>query len=690
VPLQQSIFFCLFFLFYCSSVWAVSSVAVLSPNGSQTVNGLLDVQLGIQNDDDSFVLDLNISRLPDVNGLVVFNDVNWAYLGCEETTFVPFPVTCHFFLQTNAYPDGNYFVRAALEDNGTVVTGVSNSSFYIDNHAPTIVVENPVGTTMSRTVVFRVEDNSYLDNDILVFFDNPTRISVFLDRGLPNAIRWGMQQIDSNGVWSMSDAYQVLMFGKQEIFDDSDGRVSPLGSWTRFSSPYSFGGSYLIGKEPGETLAVDFTGNAISMLAVVNASGGKNKVIIDGRSDLANQLPVDKNGNAFVDYYSTSTDYNRLIPIADGLPDGSHQLILEILDTGNDRNMTFVTGFVDQNYLRTFSSPFTYTNKRKIVRGTGPGTANEYVYWYGGPNGNFVGNGHFYDKIQWDADGKAIDLFLDGQPAVMVTGESAVVHSFEFDENTVLSRPVGEPDQNIGDVQRKEIFSNKGLDVNYSVRWFNTGTPYTLTVCYISMLSLQNDRNVSQFGYLNGQKYFFLMDGSFSGNVVATSNIFSTSFDNLVVGAELLNSETSYVPFTGKNTFFWSRPAGNANKVYYDICNGTNDIMPTEDQTFTVKSRYTIDYNTADAGTEIGAVSVVLMPGPASFDQTTACTENPTSSRLYCSYVEPAIVVKNNWLSITASDASGSYSSFQQPFIFLPLARKVDSWPQLNRLTGFE
>jgi hypothetical protein len=672
--MMQKIVTVFIFLLFFGSVLATQSITVVSPNGNQDVNGIIEVQLSIQNNDDDFNVDLNISRFgSDANGLVIFNDVNWTYLNCSATTFIASPATCRFALQTRNYPDGNYFLRAALDDGGTVATDASDSSFYIDNHAPQVCFEKPSATASDKNVSFQVIDNYKSDNNIMVHYADASNIWVYLDRGLPNVVKWGIQKIDSNNVWGMSDANDGRMYGQEELFDDGDSsRVSKGGTWTcGFVSASTYGGTYCTAKHLGATATVTFVGNKITLIGVQATNGGEASATIDGRADLANLLPVDVNGKAFISFYrSSGLDYNYQYPIADDLNSGTHVLQLSYLYSGNDSNIMYMTGFIDQNYMHSFSTPFTYVNKRKIVRGTAPGTANEYVYFYGGAGGNYVGNGHFYDKIQWDSGGQEIDHYLNGQLVTMNVGDINIVQSFEFDENSVLSRPPGDPDQNIGDVQRKEIFSNKGLDVNYSIRWFNTGTPYTLTVCYISMLSLQNDRNVSQFGHLNGTPYYFALDDSFVGNVVATSSLFSTTLDNLLVGADLLNPESSYTPFAGKNTFYWARLAGNGNKVYYDICSGDNDITPTEDQTFTVKSRYTIDYNTASAGTKIGTISTTLTPGPTVFNQATACVENPTNSKLYCSYMDTGIASGNNTLSVTTPDNLGSSSTTQYSFYF--------------------
>ncbi|MDD5162865.1 MAG: Ig-like domain-containing protein [Candidatus ainarchaeum sp.] len=645
--------------------------------------------MSIQNADDTFNLDLNISSSNDQNGLVVFNDVNWSYLSCSANTFIASPATCHFALQTRKYPDGNYFVRAALDDGGTVAADASDSSFYIDNHAPKISF-GTVGT--DKTVSFQVNDNSYLDNNIMAVYEDTNTIRVYMDRGLPNALQWGMHRIDSNNVWGMTHATIGTMFGQQEFFDNLDtAHVSTTGSWSTITNSSAYGGSYIYSSQVGATATITFTGNKITLLTARNTLGGQANVKIDGRSDLANLLPVDVNGNAFITFYwGSGLDRNAQIPIADDLNSGTHQLVItHRYNSAYPSGVTYVSGAVDQNYLYSFSNPSSFVSKQKIVDGTYAGTANEYVFYYTG--GGFMGNGHANDKIQWDADGQEIELLLDGIPTTMNVGDVNIVHSFEFDENSFLSRPTGALDQNIGDVQRKEIFTSAGLDVNYSVRWFNTDTPYSLgnnASCYIAMLPIVGDYNTSQFGTINGTRYLFLKNGTYVGNVIATSALFTTSYSNLYSALEIMNPENSYTPFSGRGTLILSYANNTIDKAYFDICQGAA-ITPTENQTFTVQSRYTVDYNTASTGTPI-TITATLSPGTGTFNQETDCTG---SSQASCSYTENGIVSGNNTLSVTAADNLGSsstaLSSFYFPFPPDGNIAKIDGYPDNQALPVF-
>jgi len=159
--------------------------------------------------------------------------------------------------------------------------------------------------------------------------------------------------------WSPTPGYLALQRMSREQHDASTGSSPPSTPAAR----YGFAGAwrpehsndgtwtYTVAAAPEAYLSFDFSGSNIAIVARTTANSGQPYVRIDQSPNLANLLPTDKDGNAYIDLYSPTLAEGVRIPLARDLPPGPHRLDLVIkgaknaASVGTDTNIgAFVVG----------------------------------------------------------------------------------------------------------------------------------------------------------------------------------------------------------------------------------------------------------------------------------------------------------------------------------------------------------
>ncbi len=82
---------------------------------------------------------------------------------------------------------------------------------------------------------------------------------------------------------------------------------------------------------PGANMSFRFDGNNLYLYVGRGTSGGRGRLTIDGIPSLANLLPADDTGNRILDTYAAAPQPVAPVEVASGLPQGVHQLDLEVL-----------------------------------------------------------------------------------------------------------------------------------------------------------------------------------------------------------------------------------------------------------------------------------------------------------------------------------------------------------------------
>ncbi|MBI3970138.1 MAG: O-antigen ligase family protein [Chloroflexi bacterium] len=80
----------------------------------------------------------------------------------------------------------------------------------------------------------------------------------------------------------------------------------------------------------GAALKLRFRGTAIALVAPVGPNRGFAYVKLNGAYTLANRLPLNRNGQAVLDFWAPQAASQRRLTIADGLPDRVHELELVV------------------------------------------------------------------------------------------------------------------------------------------------------------------------------------------------------------------------------------------------------------------------------------------------------------------------------------------------------------------------
>jgi N-acetylmuramoyl-L-alanine amidase len=219
-------------------------------------------------------------------------------------------------------------------------------------------------------------------------------------------------------------AAQALESTPSTLLQQSDSRLTYLGSWSYAAQAPASGGSFHWADSRGAAVMVSFTGTSFALLAKTNSSYGRALVSLDGD-------PAES-----VDLYSPTAVYQQRVYSRSGLGDGGHTLTIVCSGTKNDASSGYLVNVdaleilgtltqawspvryqqndTDFNYVGSWSTTWTWSaSGGSFTYSDSPGSAvnvtfdGTYLAWY-------AKTGPGYGKAQLSLDGGApflVDLY---------------------------------------------------------------------------------------------------------------------------------------------------------------------------------------------------------------------------------------------------------------------------------------
>jgi len=112
------------------------------------------------------------------------------------------------------------------------------------------------------------------------------------------------------------------------LYQESNPSLQYRGTWQTVVAPRASGGAHRRSKTPGDQASFAFRGSGIALIAPKGPDGGRLIVSLDGRP--APGLPVDRQGQSYMDLYASVWEDQVLASLAHNLGPGTHSLTLEV------------------------------------------------------------------------------------------------------------------------------------------------------------------------------------------------------------------------------------------------------------------------------------------------------------------------------------------------------------------------
>jgi O-antigen ligase len=135
--------------------------------------------------------------------------------------------------------------------------------------------------------------------------------------------------------WSPRPAYDALAARAADVVgtgvhQESAPQLSYGGLWQWSPDPRAQLGEMRESPISGATVRLRFRGTQLDLIAPLGPDRGTAFVKINGAYTLANRLPLNANGQAFLDFYAPTSRAQQRLPLATGLPDREHEVELTV------------------------------------------------------------------------------------------------------------------------------------------------------------------------------------------------------------------------------------------------------------------------------------------------------------------------------------------------------------------------
>ena len=135
--------------------------------------------------------------------------------------------------------------------------------------------------------------------------------------------------------WQPRPAYAALAAQPADVLaigihQETAPQLAFSGLWQWTADPLAQLGEMRESPISGATLRLRFRGTQIELIAPVGPDRGTAFVKINGAYTLANRLPLNANGQAYVDFYAPTARSQQRLLLASGLPDRAHEVELTV------------------------------------------------------------------------------------------------------------------------------------------------------------------------------------------------------------------------------------------------------------------------------------------------------------------------------------------------------------------------
>ena len=126
--------------------------------------------------------------------------------------------------------------------------------------------------------------------------------------------------------YTIKDAASRLTTAGPGYHEETSPGVEWGTGWQNTILRQASGGACVVAEEPGATLTVNLKGNSVTLVALRDSRSGIVYVTLDGKR--VPGLPVDDEGNSYIDLYSPEVQWQAQVPVVTGLGDGQYVLRL--------------------------------------------------------------------------------------------------------------------------------------------------------------------------------------------------------------------------------------------------------------------------------------------------------------------------------------------------------------------------
>jgi hypothetical protein len=117
------------------------------------------------------------------------------------------------------------------------------------------------------------------------------------------------------------------------LHQETNPAVELRGNWQPYLHPRSSAGREMVTRQPGARAVIKFWGDGIELLMRRAPTGGRAWITLDGRG--APALPLDANGNAYVELSSPEEEFQVRVQIAQVIPRGTHTVEVIVGQSGD-------------------------------------------------------------------------------------------------------------------------------------------------------------------------------------------------------------------------------------------------------------------------------------------------------------------------------------------------------------------
>jgi hypothetical protein len=106
----------------------------------------------------------------------------------------------------------------------------------------------------------------------------------------------------------------------------------PFGNWQPYLNPNSSAGREMVTRQPGARAVIRFWGDGFDLIMRRGPTMGRAWITLDGRK--VPGLPLDPNGNSYVELSAPNDEFQARVPVAHDIPRGTHTVEVVVGQSG--------------------------------------------------------------------------------------------------------------------------------------------------------------------------------------------------------------------------------------------------------------------------------------------------------------------------------------------------------------------
>jgi hypothetical protein len=126
----------------------------------------------------------------------------------------------------------------------------------------------------------------------------------------------------------------ATVIARTGLYQETNPAVELRGNWQPRLDARASGSRELVTRQPGARAIFRFIGDGVELLLHRNPDGGRAWIVLDGQRVAG--LPLDANGNSYVDLSSPKDEWQVRVPIGANLSRGTHTLELVVAGTSGE------------------------------------------------------------------------------------------------------------------------------------------------------------------------------------------------------------------------------------------------------------------------------------------------------------------------------------------------------------------